>query len=142
MAYLMDSSRPLSLRLASFFAAAALFLAACPQNDDGGDGGVGDGGMVGPPCTNCTPTGAMTFLLLSRAGGKLGTTPTMEKVLREAAPPTMPGDSIAIYAAKNEYEPFQVVVRPDGSAMTTLTMTPFSGPGSIPLSNIELRRVG
>lgn len=101
-----------------------------------------DGGMPGPVCTDCTPTGAMTVLLPSPAGAKIWTTPTMEKVLREAAPPTQPGDGINIYAAKNEYEPFQVVVRPDASGSASLSMTALTGPGTIGLDRIEVRRVG
>lgn len=101
-----------------------------------------DGGMPGPVCTDCTPTGAMTVLLPSPAGAKLWTAPTMEKVLREAAPPTTPADSISLFAAKNEYEPFQVVVRPDASGTASLSMSAFTGPGTIDATRIELRRVG
>lgn len=123
---------------------AALFLAACPQNPETGDGGLPDGGTgePGPVCTDCTPTGAMTLLLPSPGGAKLWTTPTMEKVLREAAVPTMPGDSITLYAAKNEYEPFQIVVRPDATGTATLSISDFTGPGTIAKANVELRKVG
>lgn len=115
---------------------AALLLAACPQNPD--DGGSGPG----PVCTDCTPSGPLTLLLPSPSGAKLWTTPTMEKVLREAAPPTTAGDSISLYAAKNEYEPFQLIVRPDASGTATLSISDFTGPGTIGKANIELRRVG
>src|SRR5262245_10697189 len=60
-------------------------------------------------CTNCMPAGPMTFALPSPPGAKVWTTPTMEKVLLETAVPTTTGDAITLYAARNEYEPFQVV---------------------------------
>ena len=82
----------------------------------------------------------MTFRLPSPPGATLWTTTTMDKVLREAAPPTQTGDAISISAARNELEPFQVVVRADAAGQATLAMTPFTGPGS--LDRIELRRVG
>src|SRR5262249_10217717 len=46
----------------------------------------GSGGD-GQQCTDCTPTGDMTFALPSPSGATLWTTTTMDKVLREAAPP-------------------------------------------------------
>lgn len=107
------------------------------------DGGAGGDGSTAPPlpvCTDCTPPGPMTFKLPSPAGATLWTTPTMEKVVREAAPPETAGDAIQMYAAKNEFEPFQIVVRADADANVTLAMPAFSGPGSIP--RIEIRRVG
>jgi len=99
-------------------------------------------GSSGPsaPCTNCTPVGAMTFALPSPKGATLWTTTTMDKVLREAAAPTATGAAIEVLAAKNEYEPFQLVVRAEASATVTLGMTPFGGPGT--LGELEVRRVG
>lgn len=126
-------------------------FAACGDDDSGGsngssgganaDGGPGgsSGGTPGPQCTDCTPAGAMTFKLPSPAGATLWTTPTMEKVVREAAPPTDPGDAIQIYAAKNEFEPFQLVVHADADSSVTLAMPAFGGPGSIP--RLEMKRV-
>lgn len=129
-----------ALRFAcSLTLAAASGLAACGDDGDGGGGSGGSGGAL-PPCTDCTPTGDMTFALPSPAGATLWTTTTMDKVLREAAPPTAAGDAIALFAAKNESEPFQIVVRPDAGATATLAMTPFTGPGT--LDAIEIRRVG
>lgn len=133
--------RPSSRVLLPLLLPVSLAFVGCPQDNGAGDGG-GDGGGVGTPCTDCTPTGPATFLLPSPAGAKLWTTPTMEKVLREAAPPTSPGDSIQLYAAKNEYEPFQIVVRPDAAGSATLLISDFTGPGTIAKSNVELRRVG
>ncbi len=123
-----------------------LLSAACGDDDDSGPGvdggGEGEGERDGGPgpCTDCTPAGVMTFALPSPAGATLWTTTTMDKVLREAAPPTATGAAIAIAAAGNEFEPFQIVVRPDADASVILSMTPFSGPGTI--DAIEIRRVG
>jgi hypothetical protein len=128
-----------------------LFIAAaCGSSDDssankkggsssGGPGGDGGTGTPGPQCTDCTPAGPMTFKLPSPAGATLWTTPTMEKVVREAAPPTNLGDSIQMYAAKNEFEPFQFIVHADADSSVTMAMPAFTGPGNIP--RIEVRRV-
>jgi hypothetical protein len=82
----------------------------------------------------------MTYSLPSPAGTVLWTTPTMEKVLREAAPPTSPGTSIAISAAKNEFEPFQLVVNSHAAATATLRMSAITGP-SAAITRVEIRRV-
>jgi hypothetical protein len=120
-------------------ASLAMILLACGSNDSPTSSGAGGSGG-GPVCTNCTPSGDMTFRLPSPAGAVLWTTTTMDKVLREAAPPTTQGQEIHISAARNEFEPFQLVVRADAATSATLQMAPFTGPGTI--SRIEPRRVG
>lgn len=123
-------------------------VGACGDDEGNGAGSTGPGGTSsggpggtapGPQCTDCTPAGDMTFKLPSPAGVTLWTTPTMEKVVREATPPTTTGDAIQMYAARNELEPFQLVVHADADAEVTLAMPSFSGPGEIP--RIEVRRV-
>lgn len=84
----------------------------------------------------------MTFRLPSPGGATLWTTTTMDKVVREAAPPDTPGDAIQIYAAKNEAEPFQIVVRADAAATATLSMPALTGPGGASIPRLEVRRVG
>ncbi|NUQ76018.1 MAG: DUF4091 domain-containing protein [Polyangiaceae bacterium] len=110
--------------------------AAC--SDDGED--TPPGSRPGPVCTDCTPTGDMTFALPSPPGAALWTTTVMDKVLREAAPPTNAGAGLSLLAAKNEVEPLQVVVRPDADTTVSLVLSAFSGPGTI--SRVEIRRVG
>jgi hypothetical protein len=105
----------------------------------GGTGGRGGSGG-GTGCTACTPTGALTFALPSPKGATLWTTTTMDKVVKEAAPPTTVGAAIQMAAAKNEYEPFQIVIDADADATATLSMTGFTGPGT--LAAPEIRRVG
>jgi hypothetical protein len=121
-------------------AVSAIAASGCSRS--AGPGGEGTGGGAGRVCTNCTPTGAMTFRLPSPAGATVWTTTVMDKVLREAAPPDSAGEAITLFAARNEFEPFQVVVRADSSGSATLTMTSFTGPGAAALDRIEVRRVG
>jgi hypothetical protein len=124
-------------------ALALLGLAGCggcsDDADDEASSSSGSGGG-GPTCTDCTPAGEMTYALPSPAGAVVWTTTTMDKVLKEAAPPTNPGEALQLFAAKNEFEPFQVVVRAEGAASATLAMAPLSGPGAI--DRVEIRRVG
>lgn len=126
-----------------FFAALAssIVLAVACSGDGSSDGaGSGSGGKgPGPQCADCTPAGDLSFALPSPPGATLWTTTTMDKVVREAAPPKGTGDSITLSAAKNEFEPFQLVVHADADADVTLAMPAFAGPGAIP--RIELRRV-
>ncbi|MGZ3422393.1 MAG: DUF4091 domain-containing protein [Polyangiales bacterium] len=112
-------------------------LVACSSSSDDGSGNPDGGGTTIPPCTDCTPTGESTFALPSPAGATLWTTTTMDKVLREATPPTKQGDSLAISAAKNEFEPFQIVLRADTDANATIAIAPIPG-----ISRVEIHRVG
>ena len=121
-------------------AVSAIAASGCSRSS--GPGGEGAGGGAGRACTNCTPTGAMTFRLPSPAGATVWTTTVMDKALREAAPPDSAGEAITLFAARNEFEPFQVVVRADSSGSAILTMTSFTGPGAAALDRIEVRRVG
>ncbi len=129
-----------ALRSAIACSVIALALSSCSGDDDPLAGGTGGTGGSGPVCTDCTPTGDMTYALPSPPGATLWTTTTMDKVLREAAPPTGSGDGLHLSAAKNEIEPMQVVVRPDAAATVTLAMSSLAGPGTI--DGIEVRRVG
>ena len=91
-------------------------------------------------CSDCTPTGDMTFALPSPAGAVVWTTTTMDKVLREAVPPSNTGTAIAISAAKNEVEPFQVVLNTAAATTARLQLSAFSGP-SAAITRTEIRRV-
>jgi hypothetical protein len=106
---------------------------------EGGGGSAGNGGSV-RTCTDCTPTGDMTYALPSGLGTILWTTPTMEKVLREATPPANTGTAITVSAAKNEFEPFQLVIHSDTTASATLQIGSFTGPSNA-ISRVEIRRV-
>ncbi|WP_170229146.1 glycoside hydrolase domain-containing protein [Polyangium fumosum] len=119
------------------FALLVLPLFAC-GSPDGPPGGNGKPPL--PPCTDCTPSGDRAFVLPSPAGATLWTATPMDKILREATPPSSTGDGIHISAAKNELEPFQIVVRPDAAGKTSITLTPFTGPGT--LDDVRMHRVG
>jgi len=134
------------LRLGSYatiMLALAIFVGGCGGCDDDGAGGEGASGQGAegqggsPTCTDCTPTGDTTYALPSPSGATVWTTTTMDKVLREAAPPTNAEDAILVSAAKNEYEPFQVVVNASGGGSATLTLSAFEGPGTIDGARID-----
>lgn len=111
---------------------ALLALLACHRDrgESGDASGSGSGGTGGPMCTDCTPVGELTRALPSPPGALVWTTTTMDKVLREAAPPTEPDTAIRLRAARNEHEPFQVVLRADATATATLDLAPFAGPSA------------
>jgi len=118
--------------------AVALVGLGCGGDEDGGGGsGASGAGGPGPTCTDCTPAGDMTFALPSPAGATLWTTTTMDKVLREAAPPETAGSGIVMYAAKNEQEPFQIVIRAEGAASATVDLSAFEGPATIDTASIR-----
>ncbi len=121
--------------MTSRLAIALALLAGC----SGGDKGKA-AESPGPQCSTCTPQGDLTFALPSPPGATLWTTTTMDKVVREAVPPKATGAAIALSAARNEFEPFQLVVRPDAEGDVTLAMPAFTGPGTI--DRIEIHRVG
>ena len=119
--------------------ALAIFVGGCGGCDDDGAGGEGasghgaEGQGGSPTCTDCTPTGDTTYALPSPSGATVWTTTTMDKVLREATPPTNGGDAILVSAAKNEYEPFQVVVRSPVAQTLPVIASSFSqGGASVP----------
>lgn len=116
--------------------------ASSPAGTGSGGGGASSGaGGEDPPCTDCTPQGAMTFALPSPAGATVWTTTTMDKVVREAAQPTEEGAGLAVFAAKNEVEPVQIVVRADADATVTLALSDPTGPGGA-LAGARIDRVG
>jgi len=61
----------------------------------------------------------------------------MDKVLREAQPPELAGDGIVVRAAKNEYEPFQIVVNAAEGGSASLSISTFSGPSTLPAPTIH-----
>jgi hypothetical protein len=82
----------------------------------------------------------MTYALPSPAGATVWTTTTLDKVLREAAPPATAGERISLFAAKNEFEPFQFAIRADAAATATIQLSAFTGP-STSITRTEIRRV-
>ncbi len=112
------------------------FIDAGVSDAGAADAGASDGGA----CPACTSTSPLTYTLPSPAGITVWTTTTMDKVLLDTAIPTLMLPTLDVLAAKNELEPFQIVLQAPGRAQLTLAMTPFTGPGMINM--IEIRRVG
>ena len=111
-----------TLLVASTPLIAAALAASCGDDGASGSGGTGANGQGGnPTCTNCTPTGDLTFALPSPPGATVWTTTTMDKVLREAAPPTGTGEAISVLSAKNP-----VRTSPSGSRSTCRRTQPLA----------------
>ncbi len=58
----------------------------------------------------------------STANYKYWTTPPSERVFKNATVPTQNASKIKIYAAQNESEPFQLIIKPSNSGTVTLSM--------------------
>jgi hypothetical protein len=64
--------------------------------------------------------------------------PPTWKVLRDTAPPSARGEAIALHAARNEYEPVQVVVRATAAGTRALSLGNWAGPSAIvPLATLH-----
>ncbi len=61
----------------------------------------------------------------STADYQFWTTPPSERVFKDDSVPTEAGSEIRVYAAKNEFEPFQVIVRPAMSGTVTFQIDDF-----------------
>jgi hypothetical protein len=71
---------------------------------------------------------AYTYKLTqSTAAYQFWTTPPSERVFKDAAVPAATGAEVKVYAAQNEFEPFQVVVRPASSGNVTVSIDAFGG---------------
>lgn len=61
----------------------------------------------------------------STAGYQLWTTPPSERVFKDDPLPAATGAEVKVYAAGNEFEPFQVVVRPAASGTVNVSLDSF-----------------
>jgi hypothetical protein len=61
----------------------------------------------------------------STASYQFWTTPPSERVFKDSPLPAGTGSEVKVYAARNEFEPFQVVVRPAASGSVTVSLDPF-----------------
>jgi hypothetical protein len=67
-----------------------------------------------------------TFKLTqSTSAYQFWTTPPSERVFRTSAVPARTGSPVKVYAAKNEFEPFQIIVKPAASGNVTISMGNF-----------------
>lgn len=64
-------------------------------------------------------------LTQSTAGYQLWTTPPSERVFKDSPVPTASGAEVKVYAAQNEFEPFQVVVNPAASGNVNINIGDF-----------------
>ncbi len=64
-------------------------------------------------------------LTQSTAAYELWTTTPADKVFKDDAVPPAPGSGVTVYAARNEFEPFQLVVRPASSGTVTVSVGDF-----------------
>lgn len=53
------------------------------------------------------------------------TAPPSERIFKDTAPPPSTAAAIKVYAAKNEFEPFQLVIKPAASATATVSIDAF-----------------
>ena len=80
----------------------------------------------GPAAATIADTEPTTYRLIqSTAALEAWTTPPSERVFKDAAIPTATDAEVRVYAARNEFEPFQVVVRPTASQNATVSIDPF-----------------
>ncbi len=64
-------------------------------------------------------------LTQSTAGMQYWTTPPSERVFQDDAIPTDTGDEVLVFAAQNEFEPFQVVVNPSAAETVAVSVGDF-----------------
>ncbi len=76
-------------------------------------------------------------LTQSTAGFELWTTPPSERVFRDDVLPTDTASGVKVYAARNEFEPFQVVVKPLSSATVAVTVGNFGSGITAELYQVE-----
>ncbi len=69
-----------------------------------------------------------TYRLTQSTGAyTLWTTPPSERVFKDSTVPADSGSGVKVYAAKNEFEPFQVVVKPAASGNVAVNIGDFGG---------------
>ncbi len=79
-----------------------------------------------PIATSANDTEPYIFKLSqSTAAYQLWTTPPSVRVFKDASVPTVTGSEVKVYAAKNEFEPFQVVVKPTTSGSVAVSIDSF-----------------
>jgi hypothetical protein len=83
-------------------------------------------------------TETYTFRLAqSTAAYQFWTTLPSEHVFKDSSVPTAAGSEVKIYAAKNEFEPFQIVVKPTSSGSVTVNVGSFGSGISAELYQVK-----
>ncbi len=76
-------------------------------------------------------------LTQSTAAYQVWTTPPSERVFKDSAAPTATGSEVKVYAARNEFEPFQVVVKPASSGNLTVSIDAFGSGITVQLYQVK-----
>ena len=72
-------------------------------------------------------------LTQSTAAYQVWTTTPSERVFKDATAPSATGSGVKVYAARNEFEPFQIVVKPAASGNVTVNAGSFGSGISVEL---------
>jgi hypothetical protein len=84
-----------------------------------------------PAIPNSTVTSNFFFIVHSNASSMIWVAPPTWKVMRDTAPPTGRSNAVTLHAARNEYEPVQVVVRATTAGTRALSLGNWAGPSAI-----------
>ena len=98
--------------------------------------------MLLQPTIGEAQTEDYTFKLTqSTAAYQFWTTPPSERVFKTDAVPTDTSSEVKVYAAKNEFEPFQIVVKPTSSGNVTVSIGSFTPASSISVELFQVKYV-
>ncbi len=79
-----------------------------------------------------------TYTLTQSTGAyQFWTTTPGERVFKDAEAPTATGSGVKVYAARNEFEPFQIVVKPAASGSVTVNMGNFGSGITVELYQVK-----
>lgn len=91
-----------------------------------------------PIATSADNTEPYTYRLTqSTAAYAIWTAPPSVRVFRDAPSPAVTGSEVKVYAAKNEFEPFQVVVKPTTSGNIVVSVDSFGAGITAELSQVK-----
>lgn len=94
------------------------------------------------PASGASDLEAYTYRLTqSTAAFQLWTTPPSERVFKDSPVPSTSGSEVKVYAARNEFEPFQVVVRPAASGTISVSVDSFGAGISVELYQVRYATV-
>jgi hypothetical protein len=94
--------------------------------------------IVAPAARVHSQTEVYTFTCTqSTAGYQFWTAPPSERIFKTDAVPTPTGSPVLVYAAKNESEPFQIVVKPASSGAITVSVGAFGSGITVDLYQVK-----
>lgn len=92
--------------------------------------------LLVPPSAFALPENYTHRLTQSTANYLFWTTPPSERVYKDAVPPSPSEAAIKLYAAKNEFEPIQLVVKPAASGTVAVSIDGFGAGITVELSQV------